>query len=62
MHSCSHSKDIILHLDGGRGKLHQRVEQQPSSEQSDIVTAIEGPLLLFYGGAKREAAEEGLRV
>ena len=23
--SCSHPKDIILHTDGGRGKLHQRV-------------------------------------
>ena len=31
--SSSHPKDIILHLDGGRGKLHRRVEQQPSSEQ-----------------------------
>ena len=30
--SCSHPKDVILHFDGGRSRLHRRVEQQPSSE------------------------------
>ena len=57
--SCSHSKDIIPHLYGGRGKLHQRVEQQPSPEQSDVVTATEVPLLPFCTEAKKEVAEEG---
>ena len=59
---CSHSKDIIPHLGGGRGKLHQRVEQQPSLEQSNIVTATEDHLLPFYTEAKKEVAEEGVRV
>ncbi len=60
--SCSHSKGRIPHLGGGRGKLHQRVEQQPSPEQSDIVTATEDPLLPFYTEAKKEVAEEEVRV
>ena len=53
---------IIPHLGGGRGKLHQRVEQQPSLEQADIVTATEVPLLPFYTEAKKEVAEEGVCV
>ena len=50
--SCSHSKDIVLHLGGRRGKLHQPVEEQPTPEQSDIVTASEDPLVPFYTEAK----------
>ena len=41
---------------------YQRVEQQPIPEQLNIVTAIEDPLLLFYSEAKKEVAEEELRV
>ena len=45
---------IIPHLGGGRGELHQRVEQKPSLEQADAVTATEVPLLPFYTEAKKE--------
>ena len=62
LRTCSRSKDIIPHLGGGRGKLHQRVEQQPSLEQPDILTATEDPLLPFYTEAKKEVAEEEVRV
>jgi len=62
MGSCSNSKVHIPHLGGGRGKIHQRVEQQPSPEQLDIVTATEDPLLPFYTEAKNEIAEEEVRV
>ena len=55
--SCSQPKVIILHLDGVRDKLHQRVEQQPNSEQSNTVMAIEDPLLLLYSEVKKEVAE-----
>ena len=34
----------IFFIEGGRAKLHRRVEQQPIPEQSNIVTAIEDPL------------------
>ena len=62
LRTCSHSKDIIPHLGGRRGKLHQRVEQQPSPQQSETVTATEDPLLPFYTEAKKEVAEEEVRV
>ena len=57
--SCSHSKDIIPHLGGGRGKLHRRVEQQPRPEQLEIVTTTKVPLLPFCTEAKKGVAEEG---
>ena len=54
--SCSHSKDFIPHLGGGRGKLHQRVKR------SEIVTETEDHLFPFYTEAKKEVAEEEGRV
>ena len=54
---CSHSKDIIPHLGGGRGKFHQRVVQWPNPEQLDIVTATVDLLLPFYAETKKEVAE-----
>ena len=62
LRSCSHSKALIPHIGGGRSKLHQRIERKPSPEQSDIETATEDPLLPFYTEAKKEVAEEEVRV
>ena len=60
--SCGHSKVIIPHVGGGRDKLHQRVERQPRPEQSNILTATEDPLLTSYTEARKEVAEEEVRV